>query len=236
MKDSTEAIQKATDTGFNNAIEQQHTGPWYRAGIALIPVIGSSINELLGHKLDSIREERIKLLYEEMAKTVVRLEAESIDKGYFQTEEFFDLFFVAYKAAWATRHKQKIQAYAQVLIGAGIRDNQDQHDPELYLTILTELLPVELHVLKALYGFQKVGPAPDEHVMKWEKKHHWSSLIETTGMEEAALRLTLQRLERTGLVTQVFGYKGAMDDRGHFIISDLMRNLMTFLQQTSFDE
>jgi hypothetical protein len=63
MKDSTEAIQKATDKGFNRAIEKIISPPFVRAFTALLPYIGGAITELLDNKLNSIRSYNRKLCF-----------------------------------------------------------------------------------------------------------------------------------------------------------------------------
>ncbi|KIX15210.1 hypothetical protein [Dethiosulfatarculus sandiegensis] len=207
-----------------------------RSGIAFIPIFGIPVNEFLSSRANKLTLQRWEILFQEMAEKVSKLDEVKINKDFLKTEEFYDLLLKAMDGAAKTRHKEKIKIYTHILVSAAIEPDNSNQDPELYLTILTELLPIELRVIKDLYELQKDKPLSGEKITEWERSHSWKKLSESTNIEEFTLRMILQRLERTGLVTQLIGYVDTMDSEGHFIISDLLKDLISFLNKPDLME
>lgn len=231
METTKNDLVKATQEGYENALVDLNDKAWLRSVISTLPYIGSIINELLASKAGEITAKRISFFHKEIKEHLETLEESKINLDFFESEEFYDIYTKALQAAIATRHDEKIRAYAEILVGAGLKKATD-HDSELYLNIMADLQPVELQVARALYELQIDGPEPGKNVHDWEREgHSWKNLSETLEMEEPYLKLILQRLLGVGLVTEPI-YVETMLNQGHFVVSTLLRNLMLFLQET----
>lgn len=229
-EDTEQAIVRATNEAAEEAWERYGEKWALQALVTAIPYLGGPLDAWLKSKGSEITRKRIMGLFEELKKQTEEIDKKKINKDFFNTEEFFDLAIMAMDAAARTRSREKVKIYARVLLGAATTWPQPDHDPETYLSILSEITPTELEILKALYRVQKDGPPKDVHITKWEQQNGWKRILSGFDLPEEEVRLYLQRLERTGLVTSITGYLDTLDAEGHFIISGLFRKLATFLE------
>jgi hypothetical protein len=216
-----------------------------RAAVTTIPFVGGPLDLILSTKGQKIVQERVMLLLDALKHEAANLQEEKVDKQYLESEEWFDLILKALEASARTRHIEKLQLYAKVLVGAVVKGNRSKHSPEDYLTILTELTMRELEVAKALYEQQgRDEPHEGEDELKWlirkgvinPAEHQWDSLADyKRTVPEEDLVFVLLRLQRTGLATEynatALGYPG-----GLFIIAPTFRKLMSYLKAAESNE
>lgn len=224
-------IELATEKGFENAIIELSRNAWVYTLTKLFQSFGVPFSDLPLEMASKISSNRIEAMISDMTNQLMALTESKIDKDFFSTEEWYDLFLKASDAAIRTRHREKIKLYATILASASVLPNEAEHDPELYLSIITELQPFELRVLNAMYELQKEGPSVGEKQIDWALGHNWKHLTKPLKLDRSQLDVILQRLERTGLITHVRGMLWGADENA-YIISELLKKLIHFLQKT----
>src|SRR5438552_4668447 len=80
-----------------------------RALIQLIPIFGSPIDTLIAGRGAQLIRRRIEALIDEVRARADRLEKEKVDHSFVESEEFDDLVMRAFRAASATRDREKIR-------------------------------------------------------------------------------------------------------------------------------
>ena len=75
-----------------SAYEVASENTWARAGIQLIPVVGSALDVLLFDKAGKLKEQRAKDLISDLSAAYAKLEQTKIDHGYLSSEEYLEVF------------------------------------------------------------------------------------------------------------------------------------------------
>jgi hypothetical protein len=164
-----------------------------RALIQLIPIFGGPIDTLIAGRGAQIVRRRIEALIEEVRKRADRLEKEKVDHSFVESEEFDDLVMRAFRAASATRDREKIRVYAAILVGSASTKRPPDLDPEAALSAVAELSPTELELAKVI--FDHVGPHGGPQA--WGNPYEW-----LPAQFKSDLEFHLNRIERTGLILQ----------------------------------
>lgn len=210
------ALQKIADLYESN--------PLIRAivQVAIAPVpygIGSAIDTALTSKIENMREERLRVFFNELANGSQALTEELI-----QSEDFLHAYFSTLKAAVNTRRKEKIKLFARLLLTAAKEQHVSGEKYEEFLNILDNLSIRELHILLILKHFEdthlsnfKANGESDNDLQlvnrfweDFEVKVHKKCAV-----SPGELRAVLNRLNRTGLYETVIGmYLGYTGGRG----------------------
>jgi|SRR5579859_1031661 len=120
------------------------------AAIAGIPLIGGSISALLTTEGKRRLVERILELADAISKRVTEVEAATLDKEYFKSEEFQTLFALAWEQLRTTHDKRKMKQLASALVTSGTTDFKDDERKELFLRVLRDLSPGHIFILSSL--------------------------------------------------------------------------------------
>jgi hypothetical protein len=157
------------------------------AAIAGIPLIGGSISALLTTEGKRRLVERILELADAISKRVTEVEAATLDKEYFKSEEFQTLFALAWEQLRTTHDKRKMKQLASALVTSGTTDFKDDARKELFLRVLRDLSPGHISIL--------TGLLPSER--RWQ--------IRPAVTDPFGERLSmLQQLSASGLCDEVF--------------------------------
>jgi hypothetical protein len=180
----------------------------FRAAVLLIPGIGSSLDVLFASEGQRIFRERIHKLIDDMRndmQALMETVADStLDKGYLESDEFFDLMMRALDATIRTRDEGKRRLYARILTESTIRSKREGHSPEEYLDLIADLTPRELYVARMLYtDWAGEGYVNREHIEVEEAWRGWRAKVRAeVGIDGADLQLILGRLRSAGLITE----------------------------------
>ena len=168
----------------------------------------------------------IKSLKDEMKD----VKEDMIDKGYLNSEEFFDLVLIAFEAASRTRDIKKIKFYAKILKNSFTKE-KDAILPEEYINILKEMNKKEIEVAGILFQYQGNNKIEEfENDMAFAKECGWDQLQQyLTLTYPRELSFIFLRLERSGLIKEITGTYMSYDG-GIYIITDTFRDLMDFLE------
>lgn len=224
-----QGIVAATNRSANETIAGYSENQWLTSLIAQFPILGAPINSMLTSRGMKFIRERLESMIREVHVRADKLDKEKVDVSYLESEKFFDLLRKVIEESTKTRHDEKIKLYAKILCNSADKDLNQDHDPELYLSIISELTIEEIFALSGLYDIQKHGPSPGEKIVEFEKRCSWRQLVSKSDRSEEDWRFILRRLERTGLVAQLTGYVDTMDADGHFVITPALNKMMDFL-------
>ena len=170
-----------------------------RALVQLIPLsIGSAADTALMTRVATIRAERMRVFFDELAKN-----EESLHPELLENNEFLHCYFATSAAVLRTHRNEKIQAFARLLRSStedGKISTVDEY--EELLSILADLSQRELSVLVTLDQYEtRHPPLPDENDLQ-RANRLWDAFVLqisqdlSIGLREVGSVLT--RLNRSG--------------------------------------
>ena len=153
-----------------------------------LTIIGPAIIHAI-HEVTTKRQwERAAAMFERTDEDLRAVEEEKIDKGFFETDEFQTLLFLALQQLQTTYDAEKLKALADGLAKGALREFSAESRKELFFRILRDMAPDELQMLKGLV------PRPD---LRNAPVDFWPVINEPHGEKLGVL----QRLESKALVT-----------------------------------
>ncbi len=216
---SSGALQKIADAYESNPVVRG------LVQILMFPLpygVGNAIDAALTAKIENMREERLRVFFEELASGTRDLNEETI-----QQEDFLLAYFATLKAAVNTRQKEKIRLFARLLSNAAQTEQTGSETYEEFLHILDDLSLRELHILSILKRLEDVHPNLPKVMKEGELAENdlqranrfWDDFEKAVesevGIHPDELRAILNRLNRTGLYETFIGmYLGYAGGRG----------------------
>jgi hypothetical protein len=185
-----------------------------RALVQLVPFgIGSATDALIVTRLEKLRRERARVLFDELASGRARLSPDLI-----QSDDFLHSYFVTLKAALDTRRHGKIRLFARLLRAAATSEDIGCVDEyEELLGTLDELSYREIQLLSLLDRYTRTAAQTDGHEQNSLRQALKSEIEKHLGISPEELPGILARLQRSGLFT-LAGLE--IGDHGHFGISN----------------
>ena len=119
-----------------------------------------------------------------------------------------------------------------ILTNVLIMENLDNYRPEEYISVVSELTPLECKILFTVYNaFQKVERKSENNVLQHSIQVPWKdAIIRECGVDEADINSIMKRLERTGFVQEITGaylsYGG-----GQYKLSESMEKFIEYLSR-----
>lgn len=178
-----------------------------RAVIQAIPLVGGSLDTLIASRGRKILQRRIFYFLGSLAREMDRIEQETVDPQFFQTEQGFDLLQQALNETTETRNDSKIRLYARIVReGSTTGDFGDPLDPEAFLSIAGDLRPIEFAAGLALYEKQQVPREEDENELQKLQRVGWKDLDEPfSQLDESEIDFLISRLDSVGLMEEISG-------------------------------
>lgn len=207
--------------------------PLTLAVISAVPYFGGTLTTLFSAKWLKLYQERTRLLFQQLGEQLNNLDEQTINKGYFDTDEGVDLLIKAVEESTKTRSEEKRDLIARVLCGAVIDYKQDTYAPEEYLYLISELTIQELRVARSMYENRPETPA--ESWNRWEQH-----ACDTIGIDKANLHTAISRLGSAGLLQSITAgleegkgvamYVPEYGEGGRYMVTEAFDRLMSFLQ------
>lgn len=169
-----------------------------RALVQIIPYgIGGAIDVLLTRTLTTIREERSRTFFDELAKDEPQLEPALLE-----SEDFLHCFFATTRYALNSRRREKIVMFARLLKSSVSEEGpQDVDEYEAFLEILDELNHRELRALAILDSYSDKPRDPDQNDLRWTNTF-WDNFVARLSNElkvpEDEVTNFMNRISRTG--------------------------------------
>lgn len=200
-RDVNRGLVPSVSHAVDNLLIDYVDSPVVRALLQLIPHLGSSVETILSSRIDTIRTERLRTFFDELACGDPPLTPELID-----TEDFLHCYFRTAEAALKTRRREKIVYFAR-LLKTGLRSEtvKDVDEYEELLSIIDELSYRELEFLLSLASAPNTGPYDRAGMLSNVIGHNLSD-EEKEGF--------IARLERSGCVRREYRGGGAQYNGG----------------------
>jgi len=213
--------------------------PVFKALLKLVPG-GSSLDTLLSHRGQEIKEERTKAFFDELDKGNIELTEEIID-----SEDFIHCFIITLKAAQESRQREKIRIFAR-LLKFSIKPEcfSDINEFEETVKIIEELSYREILILRLLEDFEKNNPDhPIKQIPETPIKEdltplniaikYWDTFIKQVQIDfnipEDEVPNILNRLTRSGLYGIISNmWKGKYRNQGY--LTAIYYNLKNVIQ------
>jgi hypothetical protein len=199
------------------------------------PEIGSVIAASLTAVGAYVGSRRMRELNDSIQSELSLVDETKIEKRYFDTEEFFDVFRRVLENTIRTRDCTKIRLYARILVRIPILDNAEfRHTAEDFLLILLELSPADLSLAREVFKQQKDLPEEytsiEQDELKGVKESGWDDLPNILGMNKSQFSLSVAKLVRAGLLRQVIGtYQSYIGDA--YSITPAFRTLIKLVEK-----
>jgi hypothetical protein len=214
--------------------------PIIRDIIQKVPGIGVPLDIMLawlGHKVGEQRiVEYMKILFEELEQ----IDENKLDKDFFGTPDFLDIFLKASENSLKTRHRERVRINCKILIGSINKDKiPDRHYAEDFLSFVADLTPTDIMVGLEIYNQQKNRPEYfDAENSKYNELHFvtesgWDQLQGICKLDEFDFRIALHKLSKAALVKEIgpaIGYR-----EGRYIITPIFLRLMNFVELNAND-
>jgi len=205
-----------------------------RAAISAIPFIGTFLDLTISLPGQKFAEERLEYLISQLQEEIANVKDAIVDNTFLKTEEGYDLIQRTFIAGAKTRQKEKLQLFAKILRGAYLQQ-QSNHNPELYVSIVDELSARELEALFLLYREKETWklntPKDTTNNGRMLSDAEWFS-HHYRQFPKGELEYIFPRLERTGLIKEVTGsYMGLVG--GTYNSTPLCNLFISFIENNN---
>lgn len=185
--------------------------PAIQALLKLVPG-WSSADTLLQKRANEIKNDRLKVFFDELALGKLELTDELIE-----TEDFLHSYFCTLRAVLNSRQREKIKLFARLLNSShesALLVSSDEH--EELLSTLEEITLREFTILNDLRKRELAHPRQEgqndlQHAWKYWDKFRQAT-IQNFGVPQESFNAFMARLERTGLYLRITG--GYLDYSG----------------------
>lgn len=184
---------------IENLVQRYEKNAVLRALVQLIPLsIGSAIDAAVLTRLQTVRAERAREFFDELAKSEGGLKPELLESN-----DFLHCFFTTADAALRTNRTKKIRAFARLLCATTQQGKFSAIDEyEEFLGILDDLSNRELAVLILLDQYETNHPKLDNENDLQRASRYWndfsSELSSDLGIPPEEIDSVLTRLNRSG--------------------------------------
>ncbi|WP_412070393.1 hypothetical protein [Rubrivirga sp. IMCC43871] len=175
-----------------------------RSLVQLIPFsVGSAVDVAIAGKIKSIREDRARTFFDQLASGEAEITTELV-----QSEDFLHSYFSTVSAALRSRRREKTALFANLLVG-GVREaSLDESDD--YEELVAVMDSMSLREIESLFVIDSEETAnarvASDDDLTWVRRHLPSvsdRLRDELGIPESETENFIQRLSRTGLVEKV---------------------------------
>jgi hypothetical protein len=219
--------------------------------ISSIPVFGPVFQTVLSFIERQAMQRRFLELLGNLREEVLLIDQVKIDRMFFDTEEFYDIFRKVLESSAKTRHNEKIKLYGRILVRTALLENaRYRRSVEDFLIILAELSPADLVVGREIYKQQKdieiitgketfpedsmmiagLYTGQQRNALQIIREEGWDRLPQICGIDDVEFRIALIKLSRAGLIKEITG--GFMDYTGGlYHLTPVFRRLMHIIQE-----
>jgi len=193
-----------------NKLIEKYDNIVIRTLIQLVPFgIGSGIDVALKSKIETIRNNRNKIFFDELSNGKIKLTEEML-----LNDDFLHSFFSTYSYAKNSRRNEKIKWFAKLLRTGIIEKNIDFDVYDEYLRVLDNLSIRDMYILRKIESFEKKFnnsrvlkqgqkfPDPFDIMPDWHCEV-MDSIVDEFSISEEEFKGFIQRLISFGLFERV---------------------------------
>jgi len=164
------------------------------AAISAIPLVGSSIASLVSGKAQARVRQRTVDVFSAMKEEIEAVEEQSINKEFFESEEFQTLLALAIEQLQTTHDREKLKMLGKSLAHSGFKTFGNESRKELFVRSLRDLTPVHIGLMAALL--------PQEHPDPRMNGAFWNNRPERQNYDEVT-KLLVQHLVALGFMVEM---------------------------------
>ncbi|WP_145320248.1 hypothetical protein [Paenibacillus xylanexedens] len=208
-----------------------------RALVQTIPNFGVVLDAFLAKPGTKYREQRLETFVNYLYQSLKELEFK-INYVEAQSEEFHDAIWTAIESSMNSRVREQVIMNVMIISNILTVENEENHRPEEYLKILSDLSPMESKIIAIFYkvyeSYEDDPFSEDNELLRANKIQAQEIVSETLKItDKDELLFLLKRLERTGLIREItgsfLGYGG-----GRYTASKVLIMLMDYLKKHPF--
>jgi hypothetical protein len=210
-KDKIKLLNKIGE-GYKKAAAVYSENYEYQATVQNIPIIGPFIDQMIKETSSKIGQSRANELLALLIEAMNLIDQYKVDYPYLESEEFYDLISKVVEKSMRDRYKEKRILYVKILTNSILIENKHLHDnSEDFLSILDDLTPKDLVVLKNIYKQQKemqpyYNPDDNEYdELKTVELAGWNELQSICNLSQVDFKISLLKLSRCGLLHEIVG-------------------------------
>jgi hypothetical protein len=221
--------QPSFKESLENSLVEIAESPTLRLGLSLM--LPKPLDEWVAGRGEVIARNRLEDFLQRLLQHWESLEKEAVRSEYFETEEWYDLFYRALEEALKTRSEDKRDLIARILAAASTDFEQSEYSPEEYLNLVATLTVKELEVARTIYKLQK---GRDQSELETEEQWqtwvtHRDNIVGEHGVDPDDLPFILDRIASTGLIQLVYVLFPGSPGRTYWV-APAFEKLMRFLE------
>lgn len=200
--------------GFLDSIfEKYRRKTAFRVLVNRIPYVGSSLDLVINQTWEKMQAERLRNLFDELAKGTTLLSDELVENV-----EFVHCFMATCRAVLHTHRHEKIELFGRMLKSTFIEvDSIDLDEFDQYLAILDDLNYREILALRLLDTYSGRPRDQMQNDLQWTSSF-WDEYVremsQKLSVEPEELPAFMARMARTGCYEVFTGYLDAFGERG----------------------
>jgi hypothetical protein len=202
----------------------------YQATLQSIPVIGPFVDLMIKETSSKIGYKRFVELYTLLIESMNLVDQSKVDYPYLESEDFYSLFYKFFERSMHDKYKEKRVLYVKILTNSILIENSHLRDnSEDFLSILDDLTPKDLILLKNIYEQQKnmqYHYDREDDIPNLEttvESAGWDELPKICNLDDADFAISLIKLTRCGLINEIVDTV-ELHYGGLYIITPLLRS------------
>ena len=177
-----------------------------KAGISLVPIVGSFFNEIMSQAGQSLVFRRLKKYLSGIDDRLSNLEKESrLQKPQLiNNDDFIDIAIRSSQIAITTSKKEKLEALQNIVINTALQTNIDSDSKFMYLNFIDELTPIQIKLIKILMD---PGDYIEQLFQNGKKNAQGSIVIDVLkdlqqilNIDKVFYDVSIKRLETDGII------------------------------------
>jgi hypothetical protein len=135
---------------IDRAVERYDELGKLRAPLQLIPIVGPVLDVIVSSTASRIQRERLEGFFEDLRTACAALDEAKVDRGFLESEDFFDFFVATTERMLRTGAAEKRDALRNVFVNGTLHGNSDGPFKEIALRIVGDLTAA--HVIALAYA------------------------------------------------------------------------------------
>jgi hypothetical protein len=139
--------------------EGGHSNKWQISvtiRIQNIPIVGPILDIVIREAGSRIGQQRLYEIVASLDEAIRLIDQYKVDKPYLDSDEFYSLLYRYFEKSLCDRYNEKRILYAKILANSMLIENSAlQDNSEDFLSVLDDITPKDLIVLKNIYEQQK---------------------------------------------------------------------------------
>lgn len=196
--------------------------------LSVLGPFGFVIDEILFGIGDRIKGRRLEKFVDQLTESIKLVDEKCINKDFFDTEEFYDVFINTITKSTKTRHDEKRKLFANVLIGS-LEFDSDIESLEDCANIIEALSLKDVFVLKkiiTIYEILKLEKTKSDNPEDFNDFITTEKILSVVAFEESDVEFSLARLASLGLLKEYYaGNTFGSTPGGDYHLTDKMKIL-----------